>query len=122
MKLLIAGSRKFERDLDELFDAGLVGLAIYSLGGVTVIAGGARGVDTAAEEWAESTGIDFQEYPADWDGLGRRAGYIRNCEMVEACDAAIIVWDGKSKGTKHTIDLLVKAHKSYVLMVYPEAL
>ena len=33
------------------------------------------------------------------------AGYRRNKEMVDIASAAICFWDGKSKGTKHTIDL-----------------
>ena len=42
--------------------------------------------------------------PADWDKYGKSAGFIRNKEMVDIADAAIIFWDGDSKGTKDTIE------------------
>jgi len=42
----------------------------------------------------------------DWDTHGKKAGYLRNQVMAEYCDAAIIIWDGKSKGTKHMIDIM----------------
>ncbi len=29
---------------------------------------------------------------------------MRNCVMVGAVDAVIAEWDGKSRGTKHSID------------------
>lgn len=32
------------------------------------------------------------------------AGFKRNEEMADHADAAIIFWDGKSKGTQHMID------------------
>lgn len=41
----------------------------------------------------------------NWDKYGKSAGYRRNKEMVDIASAAICFWDGKSKGTKHTIDL-----------------
>lgn len=43
--------------------------------------------------------------PADWDKHGKSAGYKRNEEMARNADALIAFWDGKSKGTKHMIDI-----------------
>jgi len=40
--------------------------------------------------------------------LGKAAGFIRNAEMAEYADALIAFWDGRSKGTKHMIDLAKK--------------
>ena len=54
---------------------------------------------------------ECQEYKANWDKYGKSAGYKRNAEMVNQLDKndiAFIFWDGKSKGTKHTIDLCNK--------------
>lgn len=78
---------------------------------VVVISGGARGVDSVAEEEARVQGLTVEIYPADWARYGRRAGYVRNKIMVDKADKVVAFWDGKSKGTKHTIDLARKASK-----------
>ncbi|QQS32986.1 MAG: hypothetical protein IPM50_15290 [Acidobacteriota bacterium] len=69
-----------------------------------IVSGGARGVDTLARLYAQSNGIEFTESLAGWDRYGKRAGFLRNCVMVGAADAVIAVWDGESRGTKHSID------------------
>ena len=131
MKLLIAGSRTFEehvtpkgstKGLYSLFEdaARLLSIDVWrDYESVIIISGGARGIDTAAEGWASDLGLGFQLYAAQWDELGKRAGYVRNTEMAEACDVAILVWDGVSKGTEHMRNLLVKAEKPYALMYFP---
>lgn len=64
-----------------------------------IISGGAGGIDTLAEIYAKQHGIPFQEYPADWKKFGKRAGPIRNKEMADDIHAAIVIWNGISKGT-----------------------
>ena len=124
MKLLIAGSRGFESyDTMGLYDvfgraAKLLSIDVYE-DPLTIISGGARGIDSAGEAWAAYMAFPFILYTAYWDEQGKRAGYIRNAEMAEACDVGILVWDGKSKGTAHMRDLLAKAGKPFVLMHYP---
>ena len=78
-------------------------LFIYPTHVGCVIAGGANGVDTLAEHWAKKNKIEFVAYPARWDKFGKRAGIMRNHEMVEFCDYLIAFWDGKSKGTLDAI-------------------
>jgi hypothetical protein len=68
-----------------------------------VVCGLARGVDSLGKKWAEKNDIPVKEFPADWDRHGRKAGYLRNVEMVKYADALIAVWDGESKGTQHVI-------------------
>ena len=50
--------------------------------------------------------------------FGKAAGIIRNKQIVEDADFCIIFWDGKSKGTKNTIDLCNKLHKKYRLITF----
>ena len=50
----------------------------------------------------------IDRYPAEWNKYGKKAGFLRNETMVNKCDMAIIIWDEKSKGAKHVIDLCKK--------------
>ena len=72
---------------------------------IVIISGCARGADTLGLRYASENAFDVEEYPADWDKYGKKAGYMRNVEMAENADALIAFWDGKSKGTKHMIDI-----------------
>lgn len=72
---------------------------------IVIISGCARGADTLGLRYASENAFDVEEYPADWDKYGKKAGYVRNVEMAENADALIAFWDGKSKGTKHMIDI-----------------
>ena len=72
---------------------------------IVIISGCARGADTLGLRYASENAFDVEEYPADWDKYGKKAGYVRNVEMAENADSLIAFWDGKSKGTKHMIDI-----------------
>jgi predicted Rossmann fold nucleotide-binding protein DprA/Smf involved in DNA uptake len=69
-----------------------------------VISGGARGVDTTAEEAAKKRRLDTHIFYANWNKHGRGAGMIRNRKIVESSDIIVAFWDGISRGTKHTIE------------------
>ena len=97
VRVAIVGSRKYPR-------LGLVRDFVQSLPvGSVIISGGAPGVDQAAEDAAKSTGLELIVFPADWDGLGRKAGPIRNSQIVEAADRLVAFWDGISRGTQDSI-------------------
>jgi hypothetical protein len=74
-----------------------------------VLSGAARGVDRMGERWARENGPPVDKYPADWNKYGRSAGYKRNNEMAKNADALLALWDFKSKGTRHMINLAKKA-------------
>ncbi len=117
-RLLVAGSRTFHTwPLGQVED--MLNQASYALDRTfdVVIHGGAKGVDQIAGLWASHKGYPVTVYPARWDIYGRRAGYIRNKIMVDLAEAALVVWDGKSKGTKHTMDLAVAAGLPLVIVV-----
>ena len=95
---------------------------------VDLYVGDARGVDhwaaLEARNWNRRDKlIGLQVFKADWDTLGKRAGYIRNEQMVRQALHApgrvtrlFAFWDGKSNGTRHTIDIAategVKTYKT----------
>ena len=82
---------------------------------IVVISGHARGVDRYAETFAREAGLEVISIPANWDKHGNKAGYIRNVEMVEKCDCLVAFWDLKSKGTKHSIDLILNSNKDFLV-------
>lgn len=69
-----------------------------------IISGLARGADTLGTRYARERGIQVLEFPADWERLGRRAGMVRNLQMLEAADAVVAFWDGQSRGTAHMVN------------------
>ncbi|MEO5581136.1 MAG: SLOG family protein [Saprospiraceae bacterium] len=70
-----------------------------------MVSGTARGTDMLGERYADEKGIPKKQFPADWPKYGKSAGYKRNTEMAKYADSLIAFWDGKSRGTKHMIDL-----------------
>lgn len=102
MRVIIAGSRTL--GFDEVRQAMALAIA-DGLKVTSVISGTANGVDRGGEVWAFKAGLPVVKYPADWDNLGKRAGYVRNNIMAENADVLVAVWDGRSKGTDHMIRL-----------------
>jgi hypothetical protein len=64
-----------------------------------LIAGGARGADTLAEQWAKDRSIPTEIYMADWKGQGRAAGPIRNQRMLTEGKPDLVVAFSGGKGT-----------------------
>ncbi|RYZ28427.1 MAG: DUF2493 domain-containing protein [Propionibacteriaceae bacterium] len=71
---------------------------------VTLVHGGAPGVDLICGAIAHSFGWDVKVFRADWDKLGKAAGPERNKEMVNAGADVVLAFPiagGLNKGTKH---------------------
>jgi hypothetical protein len=100
MKTIIAGSRGINDYLKIKEAIAKSGITITE-----VVSGGARGVDQLGERYAKENNIPIKQFIPNWNKHGKAAGFLRNAEMVEYAEAAIIVWDGKSRGSKHTYDL-----------------
>lgn len=45
--------------------------------------------------------IEIKSFPAEWEKYEKAAGPKRNKEMAEYADALILIWNGKSKGSKN---------------------
>jgi len=103
VKVLACGSR--DVDPFDSWDAFESRLRQLSDGDVTVISGGARGSDAIAHRVAKMLGCRTMTFRAQWERDGRAAGILRNVRMLDqAPDLVLAFWDGKSRGTKHTID------------------
>ena len=107
-RVIIAGSRGIT-DYTVLCDC--ISQTDFSIG--EVVSGCARGVDTLGERWASENGVPLTTFPANWSRFGRAAGKYRNSEMAEYADAAIVLWDGESRGTLDMIDKMRRAGKPY---------
>lgn len=108
VRVLVTGSREWSDPnaarkmiADRLFD-----LPVDSV----VVHGAARGADRFAHQEAQKLGLLVEPHPADWERYGKSAGFRRNAEMVSlGADICLAFWNGKSNGTKHTIELAQKA-------------
>lgn len=85
---------------------------------LVIVCGMATGADTLGRNYAISNGLEVLEFPADWNKYGKSAGYIRNKEMGNVADSAIVFWDGRSKGSKLMIDIMHELKKPVVAISY----
>ncbi|CAN1722779.1 DUF2493 domain-containing protein [Hyphomicrobium sp. 1Nfss2.1] len=83
-----------------------------------VIAGGACGADTLAAEWAVSRGIPADVFMADWEGLGRKAGPIRNQRMLDEGKPDLVV---AFPGGRGTADMVRRARDAGIEVTFIEA-
>jgi len=79
--------------------------------GTIVVSGGARGVDSWAEQEARARGLSVVVHYPQWGTFGRSAGFKRNQLIVESCTRGVAFWDGKSRGTMDTVRKMKRASK-----------
>lgn len=68
-----------------------------------VIHGAARGADSLACGWAQARGIETIAHPADWKAYGKRAGHIRNQQMIDLSRPDLVVAFPGGRGTADMI-------------------
>ena len=107
MKLFIAGSRSItDFDLSEYVPPEVE----------LIISGGAKGVDALAEAYADRHKISKLILRPQYQRYGRAAPLKRNEKMVELADAVLVVWDGRSRGAKYTIESAKKQNKPLTVL------
>jgi hypothetical protein len=134
-KLIIAGSRHLGFELvsgqwamtpESLkFGAALVRTTVGNLISAKgiydaeIISGGAMGADWLGAEYSRKV-LEREPIivPGDWETLGKKAGAIRNTEMAQMADGCIILWDGKSPGSKDMYKKAVKFNLDTLLLNY----
>ena len=113
MYLLIAGSRSITHfSLFEHIPAEVT----------LIISGGADGIDCIAEQYADEHRLSKLILRPQYQKFGKSAPLKRNEQMVALADAVLVVWDGKSRGTKHTIDYAKKLGKPITVIMVSENL
>lgn len=103
MRVIVCGSRGWT-------DRELIADRLADLPGESVVMhGAARGADLIASQEALKLGLLVEEYPAEWDRYGKRAGAVRNEEMAAlGADLCLAFWDGRSSGTAHMMEMAAK--------------
>ena len=76
-----------------------------------IISGGAKGADTLARNFALQNNIPLIEFLPEYGKYGRQAPILRNIKIVDNADSVLAFWDGKSPGTKFTLDYAKKKGK-----------
>ena len=116
--LLIAGGRDFSNY--DLLARRCAAFIAENCGAreLVVISGRASGADSLGERFAREYSLECKYYPAQWKTYGRAAGPIRNKQMAEVADGAVVFWDSHSRGTRNMIGYLQERGVPYELVLY----
>ncbi len=117
MKVAVIGSRGFT-DYEKVKD--YLGRLDSKRKITLIVSGGADGADSLGERWADENGVQKLIFEAKWDDLthpdarikvnryGKKydanAGFRRNRDIVDNCDVVLAFWDGRSPGTRNSVD------------------
>ena len=109
MRLLVTGSRDWKKK--GIVKRVLISEASSLKKPITLVSGACpSGADKFAEEVAALYGWEVERHPADWDRYGKRAGPVRNREMVDlGADVCVAFILNGSRGAASTADLAEKA-------------
>ena len=118
MRILVCGGRTYGFD-DPLKSSNTVRKeilkAVYLLTKkglpleVTIIHGGATGADTLAGVAAEWFNWKCEVYPADWKTHGKKAGILRNIQMLEESKPDLVIAFPGGRGTAHMVKIAREA-------------
>lgn len=115
-KVIVAGGRDFDNYelLSKILDK-----FISEQDNHTIISGGAKCADELGVRYARHNNISLIIKPANWNLYGKKAGHIRNIEMVNIATDLIAFWDGRYKGTKHIIRYAQSLNIPVKIIKYP---
>ena len=112
MKVAVIGGRDF-------CNSKLVKETLDKIDGIDlVVSGGAMGADTLGEQYAIDNNIVTLIFKPDWKKFGKGAGFVRNKDIINNSDIVVAFWDGKSKGTRNSIDTALKLNKDVRIIKY----
>lgn len=113
LRVIIAGGRDYQLTPEDLVFLDNCHAVFHF---TEVVCGMARGADTGGRLWAESRGIPVAKFPADWDRLGKGAGFKRNEDMAAYADAFICFPGGS--GTNHMWRTALRKGLKWIPTIY----
>jgi len=108
MKLGVIGSRLFN-DYEFVKSKIIENFTVSDID--TIVSGGAKGVDTLRERFADEFNLQKDITKPDWKKYGKGAAFIRNQDIVNGSDCLIAFPIKSSGGTWDTIRKATKAGK-----------
>ena len=81
-----------------------------------IISGGAIGVDTMAEKYANENNIPIIVFKPDWNKYGKKAGILRNTDIIEASTHVLALPCKQSIGTYDSINKAKKLNKELTIV------
>ena len=109
MKVLVCGGRDWR-------DKGAVWRVLAQLQPSVIIEGGCRGPDTMAFQYGRDNCIPVETHCANWKQFGRRAGPIRNQEMIDKGKPDLVV---ACPGGRGTADMVSRAKAAGIRVIEP---
>lgn len=90
---------------------------------LTIVSGGAEGIDSLAKDYAHHNYIDFIMFQPYFlldkqAEFSNRHFFTRNRQIVFNSDEVLVLWDGKSKGTDYTRSYAEKMGKPVTVIEY----
>jgi SLOG family YspA-like protein len=108
MRVLVCGGRDF-KDRRELWH--WLNMIHETYGITSIVEGGAKGADAIARAWGGTNGISVLTFEANWSKYGRKAGPIRNQQMLDEAHPELVV---ATAGGVGTADMVKKARQAGV--------
>ena len=123
-KILVCGGRYFEfYGLLKVVLGKLIEKFHIDISTSEIISGHCQGADMLGEKYAEEYGISVKCFPADWEKYKRKAGPIRNKQMIDYINdfenkLVVAFTTADTVGTRNTIKLAQKNNIPVVEIPY----
>lgn len=109
MRVAVIGSRGFN-DYEKVKET------LSKINITLLVSGGAKGADLLGERYAKENNIETKIFIPDWDKHGKKAGFLRNTDIIENAELVVAFWDGESKGTLDSINKTKKQNKKLIII------
>ena len=123
-KILVCGGRHFESyGLLKVVLGKLIEKFYIHISTSEIVSGHCQGADMLGEKYAEEYGVSVRRFPADWGKYKRKAGPIRNKQMIDYISdfenkLVVAFTTADTVGTRNTIKLAQKNNIPVVEIPY----
>ena len=113
IQLAIVGSRDMTsyKDMETHIDLALKEWSSEVKDITLIVSGGCKGADQLGEQFAKKHKIKTMILKPDWKTYGKRAGILRNHDIIGNATHVIAFPSKKGSGTQHSIEIAKKQNK-----------